>query len=252
MPGTAAGFGGRAGPDASLAGVYGATACRRADDIRGWMPPGSGETQMRFRWGGSRLRRAQPEASHELQRGGPKVPQTPGGGRPSDRSVGGLAKRRGRKPQPRVGIPGNRPPGRLSSCRHEFLLLSQSGRANRDLPKLAILHQRAPTSLGHEALSDVDGPGSTIDAYMKDRQRLPQPSKGRVKVNVPPLTVPKIELYNAMQQKRITKAELGRRLGWHMPQVDRVLDVRHASRMDRLQQALQAVDRRLEVTVVEA
>ena len=64
--------------------------------------------------------------------------------------------------------------------------------------------------------------------------------------------VPKIELYNAMREKRITKAELGRRLGWHMPQVDRALDVHHASRMDRLQQALQAVDRRLEVTVVEA
>ena len=37
-----------------------------------------------------------------------------------------------------------------------------------------------------------------------------------------------------------------------MPQVDRILDVHHASRMDRLEQALQAVDRRLEVTVVEA
>ena len=93
---------------------------------------------------------------------------------------------------------------------------------------------------------------TVIDAYMKDRQRLPQPSRGRVRVSVPPLAVPKIELYNAMRQQRITKAELGRRLGWHMPQVDRVLDVHHASRMDRLQQALQAVDRRLEVTVVKA
>ena len=93
---------------------------------------------------------------------------------------------------------------------------------------------------------------TVIDAYMKDRQRLPQPSKGRVMVDVSPLAVPKIELYNAMREKRITKAELGRRLGWHMPQVDRVLDVHHASRMDRLQQALKAVDRRLEVTVVEA
>ncbi len=93
---------------------------------------------------------------------------------------------------------------------------------------------------------------TVIEAYMKDRQRLPLPSRGKLTVNVPPLAVPKIELYKAMQQKRITKAELGRRLGWHMPQVDRILDVRHASRMDRLQQALQAVDRRLEVTVVEA
>ena len=83
---------------------------------------------------------------------------------------------------------------------------------------------------------------TVIHAYMKDRQRLPQPSEGELMVEVPALAVPKIELYNAMREKRITKAELGRRLGWHMPQVDRVLDVHHASRMDRLQQALQAVD----------
>ena len=93
---------------------------------------------------------------------------------------------------------------------------------------------------------------TVIDAYMKDRQRLPHPSTGTVMVDVPPLAVPKIGLYSAMREKRVTKAELGRRLGWHMPQVDRILDVHHASRMDRLEQALQAVDRRLDVTVVEA
>ncbi len=61
-----------------------------------------------------------------------------------------------------------------------------------------------------------DAPLTVIEAYMKDRQRLPQPSRGKPTVTVPPLTVPKIELYKAMQQKRITKAELGRRLGWHI------------------------------------
>lgn len=45
---------------------------------------------------------------------------------------------------------------------------------------------------------------TVIDAYMKDRQRLPRPSTGRVMVDVPPLTVPKIGLYSAMREKRIT------------------------------------------------
>lgn len=35
---------------------------------------------------------------------------------------------------------------------------------------------------------------TVIEAYMKDRQRLPQPSRGRLTVTVPPLTVPKLEL----------------------------------------------------------
>ena len=120
-----------------------------------------------------------------------------------------------------------------------------------DFPDFPEAHTFAETR--EEALTRAsDALLTVIDAYMKDRQRLPQPSKGRVMVDVPPLAVPKIGLYSAMREKRITKAELGRRLGWHMPQVDRILDVHHASRMDRLEQALQAVDRRLEVTVVEA
>ena len=130
-------------------------------------------------------------------------------------------------------------------------LTTEGGRILVDFPDFPEAHTFGDTR--EDALTRAsDALLTVIDAYMKDRQRLPQPSRGRVMVDVPQLAVPKIELYKAMQQKRITKAELGRRLGWHMPQVDRVLDVYHASRMDRLQQALQAVDRRLEVTVVEA
>ena len=44
-------------------------------------------------------------------------------------------------------------------------------------------------------------------------------------------------------------AELARRLGWHMPQVDRLLDLHHASRLDQAEAALNALGRRLEVSV---
>ena len=130
-------------------------------------------------------------------------------------------------------------------------LTTEGGQVLVDFPDFPEAHTFGETR--EEALTRAPGALLTvIDAYMKDRQRLPQPSKGKAMVNVSPLAVPKIELYNAMRKKKITKAELGRRLGWHMPQVDRVLDVHHASRMDRLQKALEAVDRRMEVTVVEA
>ena len=70
-------------------------------------------------------------------------------------------------------------------------------------------------------------------------------------VSLPPLLVAKVELYNTMLVQQVNKAELGRRLRWHLPQVDRVLDVRHASRLDQLEQALAAVGKRLELRVVE-
>ena len=135
--------------------------------------------------------------------------------------------------------------------RYPVRLTREGGHVLVDFPDFPEAHTFGDTR--EEALTRAsDALLTVIDAYMKDRQRLPQPSKGRVVVDVPSLAVPKIGLYNAMRENRITKAELGRRLGWHMPQVDRILDVHHASRMDRLEQALQAVDRRLEVTVVEA
>ena len=62
--------------------------------------------------------------------------------------------------------------------------------------------------------------------------------------------VAKVALYNTMLENKVNKAELGRRLNWHLPQVDRVLDVRHASRVDQLEQARGAVGKRLELHVV--
>ena len=69
-------------------------------------------------------------------------------------------------------------------------------------------------------------------------------------VPLPPLMVAKVALYNTMLEQKVNKAELGRRLNWHLPQVDRVLDVRHASRVDQLEHALGAVGKRLELHVV--
>ena len=91
---------------------------------------------------------------------------------------------------------------------------------------------------------------------MRHRQPIPSPSAPKhgamaPTVSLPPLLVAKVELYNTMLAQQANKAELGRRLHWHLPQVDRVLDVRHASRLDELEEALGAVGKRLELRVVE-
>ena len=88
-----------------------------------------------------------------------------------------------------------------------------------------------------------------IAARIHDGREIPSPSKGNTRATLPALTAVKVILYRDMREQGIGKAELARRLGWHLPQVDRVLDVQHRSRLDRMEAALGAVGRRLEVIV---
>lgn len=81
---------------------------------------------------------------------------------------------------------------------------------------------------------------------------IPPPSGGNVRVALPALTAVKVMLYQDMRNQGIGKAELGRRLGWHLPQVDRVLDMQHRSRLDQMEAALRAVGRRLHVSAIDA
>ena len=96
----------------------------------------------------------------------------------------------------------------------------------------------------------VDALMTVIDAYISDKRPIPAPSRRRGDmVTLPLLMELSVELYTAMVAEGVNKTELGRRLNWHLPQVDRVLNVRHASRLDQMQRALRAVGRTVEVSV---
>lgn len=98
----------------------------------------------------------------------------------------------------------------------------------------------------------VDALLTVFDAYMKDKRDIPVPSsnKGLV-VEVPVLDASKLALYQTMREKKINKSELARRLDWHMPQVDRVLKMRHDSRLEHVYEAFRAVGKRLTFTVTD-
>ncbi|MFZ3237973.1 MAG: hypothetical protein WA184_21720 [Stellaceae bacterium] len=66
------------------------------------------------------------------------------------------------------------------------------------------------------------------------------------------LGMAKAALYDAMRAQGVGRAELARRLRWHLPQVNRVLDLRHASRMEHVEAALAALGLRLVVDVARA
>ena len=91
-----------------------------------------------------------------------------------------------------------------------------------------------------------------VAARIRARQDIPVPSQGKTRVSLPTLTAVKVILYQGMRDQDVGKAELARRLGWHLPQVDRVLDVNHHSRLDQMDAALGAIGLRLEVTTSRA
>jgi antitoxin HicB len=66
------------------------------------------------------------------------------------------------------------------------------------------------------------------------------------------LTEAKLALDSTMRANRVGKAELARRLNWHLPQVDRLLDLLHASRLLQLEAAFRVLGKRLTVEIREA
>ncbi len=105
-----------------------------------------------------------------------------------------------------------------------------------------------------EALSRAaDALLTVFDAYMKDRRDIPAPSdRAGASIDLPALETSKIELYRAMRENKVGKSELAKRLKWHLPQVDRVLDVHHGSQIDQMEAALSALGKKLVVTIVDA
>ncbi|MEQ1730643.1 MAG: hypothetical protein ABL982_19925 [Vicinamibacterales bacterium] len=90
-----------------------------------------------------------------------------------------------------------------------------------------------------------------IDAYIKDRREVPLPSAGpsSCRVALPAMVDAKVALYRSMREARVNKSELARRLDVHLPQVDRLLAIRHASKLEALEGAFRALGKRLVVGV---
>lgn len=101
-------------------------------------------------------------------------------------------------------------------------------------------------------LHAVDALETALSFYVEGRQTLPVPSKpkrGQPTVHPSALESAKLGVYQAMTEQGIRKAELARRLGWHMPQVDRLFDLRHASRLDQIEAAARVLGCSVQVRV---
>ncbi len=101
-------------------------------------------------------------------------------------------------------------------------------------------------------LRAADALETVLQAYIADRRPVPSPSPGhKYGVRLSTQATVKVLLYQVMLERGISKSQLARDLHWHRPQVDRLLDINHASRPDHIDAALQELDARLEISIVE-
>ena len=104
-----------------------------------------------------------------------------------------------------------------------------------------------------DALSNaVDALETGLSFYVDARKPLPRPSKakrGQKLVSPSALESAKLGVYQAMMDQGIKKAELARRLGWHMPQIDRLFDLKHSSKFDQIEAAATVLGCHIEITV---
>ena len=101
-------------------------------------------------------------------------------------------------------------------------------------------------------LQAIDALETGLSFYVDSRKPLPAASKpaiGQKSTRPSALECAKLGVYQAMTEQGIKKSELARRLGWHMPQIDRLFDHRHASKFDQIEAAANVLGKRARVEV---
>lgn len=86
--------------------------------------------------------------------------------------------------------------------------------------------------------------------YMAEEWDLPEPSPpgGQPVVPLAPPVAAKAELFRAMRQAGLTKAELARRLGISERQAEQMFDIHRVARLDRIEAAMRLLGRRLVIS----
>ena len=113
-----------------------------------------------------------------------------------------------------------------------------------DIPEAITQGEDVEDALTHAA----DALESALDFYFEDRRRVPLPSKpkrGQHLVELPPSVAAKVLLLNEMLRQKVRPAELARRLGTTPQEVNRLTNLRHATKIDRVDTALRALGKRL-------
>ena len=89
-----------------------------------------------------------------------------------------------------------------------------------------------------------------MEFYFDDMRPVPMPSKprkGQAVVELSPSVAAKVLLLNEMLRQRVRPIDLARRLGTTKQEVNRLTNLRHPTKIDRIDEALRALGKRLYV-----
>ncbi|MGO8737746.1 type II toxin-antitoxin system HicB family antitoxin [Rhodoblastus sp.] len=107
---------------------------------------------------------------------------------------------------------------------------------------------------GDAALHALGAVEEALAARISEGREIPQleaeAGEGACFAPLPILTALKVGLYRALQEEKITRAELQRRLHWpHREQVDRLFRQDHASQFPQIEAAFRALHRSHEISI---
>ncbi len=119
-----------------------------------------------------------------------------------------------------------------------------------DFPEVTTFGESREDALGY-AVGAIE---EAIEARISRREAIPTPSKGRA--NEPRVTLPvqaevKVLLYQAMLKDGVRKADLARRMNMHRQEIDRLLDLNHATNLAKVEAAFAALGKSLKIEVAE-
>jgi antitoxin HicB len=118
-----------------------------------------------------------------------------------------------------------------------------------DVPEALTLGDTIEEALLHAA----DALESALDFYFEHNRPVPMPSKpkrGQYLVELPTSAAAKVLLFNELLAQEVRPAELARRLSIPRQHVNRLLDLRHPTKIDSIAAALKALGKTLEIQAV--
>ena len=94
-----------------------------------------------------------------------------------------------------------------------------------------------------------------IEARISAREPVPEPSKGKAsdpRGTLPAQAAVKVLLYQQMHKAGVRKSDLARRMDLHRQEIDRLLDLNHATSLARIEKAFATLGKTLDIAVSEA
>lgn len=94
-----------------------------------------------------------------------------------------------------------------------------------------------------------------IEARISYRREIPVPSKGKAsdpRVTLPIQAAVKVLLYQQMWKDGVRKADLARKMDLHRQEIDRLLDLNHATSLAKIEKAFAVLGKTLDIAVADA